>query len=121
MAQTMCNHVWSGTIKGTVCTLCEKVRDNTTDATGIAPRGDNVLVRVVQHGAHKGLAMPDRAVEGKEYVLMAKGPKVEELEIGDKVLMVGTMGVDWDFLPSCKDLLVIKQGNIIVVLGKTGT
>lgn len=120
MAQTMCNHVWSGSLKGTVCALCDKVRDNTTDATGMLPRGDNVIVRVVQHGAHKGLAMPDKAQEGKEYVVVGMGPKVEELEIGDKVLMAGTQGVDWDYLPGCKDLLALKQGNVLIRMGKTG-
>lgn len=80
------------------------------------PRNENVLIRVRDLGKFKGIAMPDSAVQGKEYVIEAIGPKVEDLYVGDKVFMIGEFRADYDYLPHTKDLLLIHQRNVALVI-----
>ena len=79
------------------------------------PRNDFVLVRIVQLKEVGGLAMPDIAIQGKCFVVVAVGPDVKDLEPGDRVLMIGSEGVHYYPLPSSKDLLVIKQDHVVLV------
>lgn len=80
--------------------------------TKIKPRNDQVLCRMVKVNTVHGLVMPDIAQEGKQYVVEAIGPKVEDLKVGDKILASGTRGVNWDFLPGFSDLFIISEKNI---------
>ena len=80
------------------------------------PRNENVLIRVRDLGKFKGIAMPDTAVQGKEYIVDAIGPKVEGLLVGDKVFMIGEFKADYDYLPHTKELLLIHQRNIAVII-----
>ena len=80
------------------------------------PRNDYCLIKVTSLGlTPSGLAMPDVSVQGKEYFVVAKGPMVEDLAVGDKVLMVGSPNEDYAYLPNSKELLIIKQANIVLV------
>ena len=84
------------------------------------PRNDFVLVKKTVWGqTPSGIAVSQFSTEGVEYRVLAKGPKVEKLEIGDKVLFLG--GPDdgngaYVRVPNEKDLLLMKEGNIILVL-----
>lgn len=74
------------------------------------PRGDRVLIRRVQVGeTDSGIAVPDASIEGFYHVVEAIGPKVEELDVGDKVLLVGTQNVHYAFVPNSRDLIVTRE------------
>ena len=82
------------------------------------PRNDFALIRVTQLGSVGGIAVPDTAVQGKQFTVEAVGPKVEDLMVGDKVLMVGSQQTgDWSFLPNHRDLIIIREANIVLVYG----
>lgn len=78
-------------------------------------RGDFVLFRHVDLGTHRGLAMPNVAQQGKENVVVAIGPKVENLEVGDKVLVIGTLGVDSVRVPTEQNLYMTRETNVALV------
>lgn len=117
MARTNCVHTWTATIYGSICSQCRHLRDGAGDHAGITPRNDFVLVRICDLGMVRGVAMPEQAIHGKEFVVVAYGPDVKDLAIGDKVQMIGKMGEDYAPLPSHRDLIVIKQANIILRVG----
>ena len=80
------------------------------------PRNDNVLVQVYKIAeTDSGVAMPETSYHGQGYRIIAVGPLVEDLEPGDRVMMTGVQKVDWDFLPRSRDLLVIKESNVLLV------
>jgi hypothetical protein len=86
----------------------------------ITARNDMVLVRIVDKGrTESGIAMPDMAQEGKEYIVESIGPKVEGLDIGDKVLVLGARGSTWEFIPNSRDLFIVRESAIPLVYGGT--
>ena len=80
------------------------------------PRGDFVIYKVVDKGQVRGIAMPDAAAEGKQRVVVAKGPKVENLEVGDIILTCGQPGVDLTRLPEEHDLFITREANVVLVI-----
>ena len=86
------------------------------------PRGDFVLIRIVELGQTvSGIAMPQTAVQGKEFQVVAIGPQVDDLMEGDKVLMIGKLNTDYFALPNSKELIVIKQEYVVLVVEHDGT
>ena len=81
------------------------------------PRNDFVLIEQIKLDTVGGLVMPDHAIEGKEYHVRAMGPKVEGLSLGDKVLMIGTTGQDYAPLPGNSKLMIIKEANVVLIIG----
>ena len=82
----------------------------------IKPRNDFALIRVIMLDTNeRGIAIPQGSMEGKQYLVEAIGPKVEGLKVGDRVLMVGQMGEDWGYLPGTKELLVLKESNVVLI------
>lgn len=80
------------------------------------PRNDLVLIQMQDIGSSKGgVVIPEISAEGKQYIVVAMGAKVEELSIGDRVLVVGRVGIDWDFLPMHKDLFICKQQCVALI------
>lgn len=79
------------------------------------PRNDFVVVKVNTVDKVKGIAVPQNSLQGQEYVVVRVGPKVENLNVGDKVLLTGREGSDWSFIPNFDKLLIIKEGNILLV------
>lgn len=80
-------------------------------------REDFVLIQI-QQGPQKLIAFPQQSREGKRNVVLAKGPKVENLEIGDRVQSLGSpdqQGVTYVFLPGRNDLFVTRQSNVCIV------
>lgn len=82
------------------------------------PRNDYVLVRIEKIDPGDGIAMPDTAIEGKRFVVAAVGPKVEDLALGDEVLMKGDMGVDCAQVPRELNLVIIQEKNVLLVREK---
>jgi len=80
------------------------------------PRNDIVVIKVVDKGKVRGIAMPDVAQEGKERIILAVGPKVEDLKVGDKVLVIGTPGQDLVRIPGELNLFLTKEVNVLVVV-----
>ena len=89
------------------------------DVSLIKPRNDHVLIRVINVGKSPGgVFVPDRTREGQQFEVVAIGPKVKDLEPGDKVLMIGQVNVNYIFLPNTSDLLVIKEESVVLVFGE---
>ncbi len=80
-------------------------------------RGDNVLVCIHNKGEVNGIAMPDVSIQGKEFLVVAKGPDVgEDLNVGDMVLMLGAKNVTYFEVPFEPKLIIIKQEFVVLVL-----
>ena len=79
-------------------------------------RNDFVLIRVINKGQAHGLAMPDKSAEGKERVVEAVGPKVDNLKVGDKVFVIGSMNQDVISLPGERDLFLTRETNVVLVV-----
>lgn len=80
------------------------------------PRNDWVLIRIVRLDAtDQGLAMPDSAIEGKTFHVVAAGADVEDLEPGDRVLMIGQRNTTYFEVPNSRDLIVIRQEYVVLV------
>lgn len=83
----------------------------------ISPRNDFVLIRISERERLGGVHVPGISQEAKLYHVEGLGPKVEGLRVGDRVLMTGTQGVDWSYVPGHPSLLVIREGNVVLVFG----
>ncbi len=79
------------------------------------PRGDFVIVKISTVDTVKGIAMPECSIQGQEFHVVAFGPKVENLEVGDKIMMTGQLGVDYSFIPNNDKHLIIREANIVLV------
>lgn len=80
------------------------------------PRNDYVLVRkILRNLTPSGIAVPNKSAQGADYRIVAWGPDVKDLEVGQNVLMVGQVGLDYAYLPNSSDLCIIKQANIVLV------
>lgn len=105
------NFTQSNHNKGNVTNVFHKKVDSM-----IQPRNDMVLVRIIEKGKTlSGIALPNRAAEGVDYIVAAIGPKVEGLEVGDRVMVIGRRGFEWDVIPGEKDLFLIKETNVPMV------
>lgn len=80
------------------------------------PRNDFVLFKMVDTGSVRGILVPERSAQGKERIIVAVGPKVDGLKVGDKVLAIGTAGMDLIALPNDKDLFLTREQNVVLVV-----
>lgn len=82
------------------------------------PRNDYVLVELVDLGVSPGgVAIPQISSQGKKCIVLAVGPDVEDLEVGDSVQIVPTKEVSNYFaLPSEKSMFLLRQELIAVVI-----
>ncbi len=83
------------------------------------PRNDFVLFRLVDRQMVRGVYVPQISAQGKERIIEAIGPKVEDLKVGDKVFVIGQMGEDVVALPNDKDLFLTKQTNVVLIVEET--
>ena len=86
------------------------------------PRNDYVLIKIIDLGKSKaGVLIPEICIEGKEFHVLAKGPDVQNLEVGDKVLCIGKKGEDYGYLPARSDVFLTKQANCVLIFDDGGT
>lgn len=81
----------------------------------VIPRGELVVVREVVRDEIGGIKMPENSLEGREHYVEAIGPKVEDLNVGDRVMMNGQKNVDWAYIPGCGSLIVINQVKVVLI------
>ncbi len=79
------------------------------------PRKDFVIIRIETVDKVNELYMPQNTLHGQRFKVEAIGPEVEDLKVGEQVLMTGQAGVDYSYIPNYPGLLVTKEGNVILV------
>ena len=83
-------------------------------------RGDFILYRIVNKGVVNGVVMPDIAQQGKERVVIAVGPRVEGLSVGDVIMCIGTPGEDLVQLAEERDIWMTREANAALVVVPEG-
>lgn len=80
------------------------------------PRGDYVLIKINTKDKVGGIVVPQRSAEGKTYSVMAVGPKVEDLSVGEEVYIIGSQqNGDWSFIPGANDIIITREANVVLV------
>ncbi len=79
-------------------------------------RNDCVIVRRVVHDEVRGLKMPQSSLEGKDYFVHAVGQKVENLNVGDQVIITGRKDHEWIEVPGEPDLIFNTEEFVPIVL-----
>jgi hypothetical protein len=82
----------------------------------VRPRNDFVVVQQEVQEQVGGIALPQSSQEGKRFVVKGVGPKVQDLDIEDVVVLKGVEHVDWAFVPGCGELIAIKEQNVVAVI-----
>lgn len=81
------------------------------------PRNEFVLVRIHLVDTNRaGIAIPQVSAEGKSFVVEAVGDAVNGLRVGDRVLMVGKPNEDYWTVSGYKDLIMIKQQCVALIV-----
>jgi len=84
--------------------------------TQYIPRGDIVLFRVVDRGKVGRVHIPQISKQGKERIVEAVGPDVVGLSVGERVMVIGTVGQDVVELPNEQGLFITKQSNVVLII-----
>lgn len=87
-------------------------------AEQIKPR--NTWVVIVAEDIHKsagGVMLPQTSAESKKWIVVAKGPKVENLEVGDEV-EVGQGTIPLISGRYDRSYFVTDEANVILVVAK---
>jgi len=79
-------------------------------------RSNFVLFRLIDKGMVGSIATPQISAQGKERVVEAIGPDVLNLAVGDKILVIGTIGQDTIPLPNEVGLYMTRDGNVALVV-----
>ena len=81
------------------------------------PRNDCVLLRLEHADLSKGgVVIPEKSSEGWKWSVVAIGPKVEDLEVGNRVEVCGEVGKEIARLPGDEKLYVVREMYIILVV-----
>jgi co-chaperonin GroES (HSP10) len=87
--------------------------------TVYTPRNDYVVLRRSNVGTTKsGIAVPNQSNEGRQYHVVAIGPKVEGLVVGDQVIFAATPDTMILQIPNTDDLLLIRQKWLALILSE---
>ncbi len=91
--------------------MTKQIEVPTNDLAGATFRARNsyVILRQVRLGRFGELAMPDQAAQGMKFVVTSKGPKVEDLEVGDEVMICGGKDQTYFDVVGSKDLIIIDE------------
>jgi hypothetical protein len=86
------------------------------------PRNNMVVCQRVPRGeTASGISVPTESAEGHRWYVVAIGPQVEDLEIGDEVLVGGVPGTHYGQIPTEKHLWMVNEVNCLAVVGKDET
>ena len=77
-------------------------------------RNDIVLFRMITEDV-RGIAMPDKSMTAKVCIVEAIGPKVEDLQVGDRVFVAGKLGETCGAIPNSIDLYVTPQQYVYLI------
>ena len=90
-----------------------------TDRYDLYCRNDGVILKITDRGtSDSGLVIPQISVESKKFTVVAMGPQVTDLELGDECLPRGTVGAEYFPLPFANDLIFLDEKNVVVVMKK---
>lgn len=83
------------------------------------PRNDFVLIKVTARdkSAH-GVVLPQVSMEAKDYMVVSFGSDVKGLKAGDRVLLIGQLGMQYFPVPREQDLILIKQEGVALVIAE---
>ncbi len=82
----------------------------------LRPRLDYVVFKRVLRGqTSAGIHIPDKSLEGMDHVIIAVGPDVEGLAVGDMVLILGEINKDYGPIPNMKNHYLTKQSNVCLI------
>lgn len=84
----------------------------------LVPRHDNVVIRKVARGESVGgVALPETSQEGIRFIVVAVGPEVKDLNVGDEIVPGGpTLQAEFYPVTGCKDLAVLNEKWCILVV-----
>lgn len=80
-------------------------------------RNDMVLIQVVDTGRLGAVLTPQKSAEGKEYHVELIGRKVEDLEVGEKVILIGN-SQSLIMVPGDNTRFITAESNLLGVLEK---
>ena len=80
------------------------------------PRNDFVIWRLVDKGMVGKLHVPEASAQGKERIVVAVGPDIKDLKVGDKIYVIGQVGADVIGMPDESNLYICKQANVILIV-----
>lgn len=79
------------------------------------PRNDNIVFRrTVFEKLNSGMIVSQKSIEAFQHNIVAIGSKVEDLKVGDRVEIVGTIGVDYDFITGSHCLMMCREKNVVL-------
>ncbi len=88
-----------------------------TEKVDFQCRNDRVLVKISSsEKTENGIYIPEVSIQGKKFFVVSKGPKVEDLEVGDEVLVSGEKNADYFPLPFESSLIMTKQENVAIIV-----
>lgn len=79
-------------------------------------RNDFVIVKVTTTNVVGNIRVSDNAQEGKVYTIVAFGPRVENMAVGDRVTLWADQNTVFFQIPGERDLVIIKEANISSVI-----
>lgn len=79
------------------------------------PRNDLVIVRQSKREQIGAIRLPDHSADSIKLTVEAFGPDVKDLEVGQEVLMLGTVGETFVPVPGARDLFMLRQGAVACV------
>lgn len=81
------------------------------------PRGPFCVIRVSHIDKNAaGLALSQSSAEAKQYHVESIGPAVKEMQVGDRVMMVGKRNENYWDIPGQPGLILVKEETVSLVV-----
>ncbi len=101
--------------------LTAEQRETAIRPTGITPRKNQVIVRILIKDEYRGIKLPQNSPEGKLYVVVAIGPEVKNLNVGDEVLITARVGQEWQLIPGEPELVFNIEEHVPLIITPVST